>query len=394
MKALVIGAGMMGSALAYDLAHSDSVEKVILADIEPDRARSVAKRLNGRVEARRVDVGIAADVAAVMRGMDVAIGATSYTHNIALTKAAIDAGVHWCDLGGNMEVVAGQLALNAQAKNNNLCILPNCGLAPGMACVVAAGAAGRFSSVDEIHLRVGGLPQHPVPPLNYQLVFSAEGLINEYIEPADAIRAGEVTTVQSMLDLEELEFPAPFGTMEAFNTSGGVSTLTSMYRGRVRELDYKTIRYPGHCEKFRTLLDLGFASAEPIMVGSTMRTAREIFEEMLRRKLPSNGPDVVLMRVTVEGTAGGAHTALAYEMIDYYDESAQMTSMMRTTAFPTSIIAQMAAGGRIDRRGVLPPEQCVPLEPFLEELRKRNIIITERVSPPARGAGADPWSPA
>jgi lysine 6-dehydrogenase len=180
-----------------------------------------------------------------------------------------------------------------------------------------------------------------------------------------------------MTDLEDLEFPPPFNKLEAFNTSGGISTLTGMYKGKIDNLDYKTIRYKGHCEKFKMLLDLGFASAEPIMVGNSVRTARELFEEMLRRKLPANGPDVVLTRVTIKGKMNGTPKTLAYEMVDYYDDTVKITSMMRTTAFPTSIIAQMVVNGTISSRGVFPPEQCVPLDPFIAELKKRKIIIKE-----------------
>jgi lysine 6-dehydrogenase len=249
-----------------------------------------------------------------------------------------------------------------------------------MACAIAAGAAKKFDSVDEIHIRVGGLPQNPQPPLNYQLVFSPVGLVNEYLEPAERLHNGELQTVASMLDVEELEFPQPLGMMEAFNTSGGASTLVHMFKGKVKELDYKTIRYKGHCEKFRMLLELGFGSAEPIVLGDKTFTARELFEQMLLKKLPMNGPDIVLVRVSIQGMMNGTQKNLVYEMLDYYDKNLQMTSMMRTTAFPTSIIAQMAANGTITRRGVLPPEQCVPLEPFLSELKKRNIIIAETLS--------------
>lgn len=379
MKVLVLGAGMMGSAMAYDLAHSDGVKKVMLADIDEDRARKVAASIGRGVQSQKLDINYVDEVEDVLENYDIAIGATSYQHNIILTQSAIASGTHYCDLGGNMDVVGKQLEFHEKAKHANVLIIPNCGLAPGMACVIAAGAAKLFSKVEEIHIRVGGLPQHPQPPLNYQLVFAAEGLINEYIEPAEAIRDGTLQQVASMTDVEELEFPPPLGKLEAFNTSGGVSTLTRMFP-HVKALDYKTIRYKGHCEKFRTLLDLGFGSAEPIMVGNGIRTARELFEELLRRKLPSNGPDYVLMRVEIIGTLEGSHKTLAYEMIDAYDSSAKMTSMMRTTAFPTSIIAQMIGNGTINSRGVMPPEQCVPLEPFLTELAKRKIEIRKTLT--------------
>jgi lysine 6-dehydrogenase len=377
MKSLVIGAGMMGSAMAYDLVHSESVAEVLLADVSYERAEAVALSLGEKVHPLKLDVHYYDDVVYVMSTVDVAFGATSYTHNHLLARAAIEAGVHFCDLGGNMDVVDRQLLLGMRAKEAGVCVIPNCGLAPGMACVIAAGAAKKFEHVDEIHIRVGGLPQHPQPPLNYQLVFSAEGLINEYLEPAEAIRDGRIQKVESMTECEELEFPPPFGKLEAFHTSGGISTLTRMFDGKARNIDYKTIRYRGHCEKFKTLLELGFASAEPIIVGNSASTVREFFENLLRKKLTSNGPDVVLMRVTVSGTMDDRKRTLAYEMTDYYDTSLNMTSMMRTTAFPTSIIGQMVVSGTIAAHGVFPPEQCVPMEPFLAELRKRNIIVKE-----------------
>jgi lysine 6-dehydrogenase len=377
MKVLVIGSGMMGSAMAYDFIHSPGVEKVILADINEDQAKRSAQSIGGNIEPRKLDINQRNEVIALMKQVNVAAGATSYNHNVLLSSAAIEARVHFCDLGGNMDVVDRQIALADQARAAGVLILPNCGLAPGMACVIASGAAKKFSIVEELHIRVGGLPQHPQPPFNYQLVFSPEGLINEYLEPAEVIRNGEFFHVESMLDCEELEFPSPFGKMEAFNTSGGTSTLTRMFKGKVKELDYKTIRYKGHCEKFKTLLDLGFASSDPVQVGANMFTAREYFELLLKKKLPANGPDVVLTRVTVRGVLGGSPKTLAYEMIDYYDSTANMTSMMRTTAFPTSIIAQMVANGTIKERGVHPPEQCVPLDPFIAELKKRKIIINE-----------------
>lgn len=379
MKTLVIGAGMMGSAAAYDLANSPGVESVIVADRDGERATAVAASIGPKAEPATLDTGVEADVLALMRRVDGAIGATSYTHNVALTRAAIAARIHFCDLGGNMDVVDAQTGLDAAARGAGVLVLPNCGLAPGMACVIAAGAAMRFSSLDEIHIRVGGLPQRPVPPLNYQLVFSPEGLINEYIEPAEAIRGGRGVKLASMDDLERLSFPAPFADLEAFNTSGGTSTLTRMFAGKVKELDYKTIRYPGHCEKFRTLLDLGFAGSEPVIAGNTTRTVREFFEDLLRKRLASNGPDVVLTRVTVSGTLEGRRRTLAYEMVDYYDSALKMTSMMRTTSFPTSVILQMAIDGRIPDRGVKPPEQCVPLDPFVAELAKRKITFTTTV---------------
>jgi lysine 6-dehydrogenase len=130
-----------------------------------------------------------------------------------------------------------------------------------MVAVLVAHAAQHFDTIDEVHIRVGGLPQTPKPPLDYQLVFSVEGLINEYIEPARVIRDGKITTVESMTELESLSFPEPFAKMEAFQTSGGTSTLVETFLGKVRVLDYKTIRYVGHCAKFKAMIDLGLCDS-------------------------------------------------------------------------------------------------------------------------------------
>src|ERR1044072_7174306 len=133
-----------------------------------------------------------------------------------------------------------------------------------MVSVLAMHGAREVDQLDEIHIRVGGLPQNPRPPLDYQIVFSVEGLINEYVERARVIREGQLVEVESLTELETLDFPDPYGRMEAFQTSGGTSTLPETFAGRVKELDYKTIRYPGHCARFRLLLALRLATSETV----------------------------------------------------------------------------------------------------------------------------------
>lgn len=368
----------MGSALAYDLSRSEGVAHVTVADIDLKNAEKVAARLpSNKVRPVGLDVNYFDDVIELMRGHDCVIGAVSYRYNYALGKAAIEAGVHFCDLGGNDEVVEKQLSLNALARDRGVTIIPNCGLAPGLANILAAGGAAKFETLHSMKMRVGGLPQHPKPPLNYQLVFSAEGLLNEYSGSSVVIRGGRLAKVETLTEIESLDFPHPFGSLEAFHTSGGTSLLPKLYEGKVLDLDYKTIRYPGHCEKFKALLDIGFADNGPMTIGSNVLTEREIFIELLKRKLPWTGPDVVLLRVTVDGLRNGREQRLTYNLIDFHSETDNITAMMRTTSYPTSIIAQMLAAGSIAERGVLTPEQCVPVEPLIAELRNRGIDIRE-----------------
>jgi len=369
----------MGSALAFDLARSKGVEVVTLADQDLHRADEAAARIrSNKVRPTSIDVDFFDDVVSLMQGHDCAVGAVSYRFNHHLSKAAIEAGVHFCDLGGNDEVVQRQIALDALAKKQGVSIIPNCGLAPGLANILAARGAEQFDSVDSIHMRVGGLPQHPAPPLNYQLVFSVEGLINEYSGKSVVIRDRNIAEVDTMTEVEAIAFEPPFEKLEAFHTSGGTSMLPRMFEHKVDSLDYKTIRYPGHCERFKTLLDLGFASAEPLSFGSNVLTEKEVFFELLKRKLPFTGPDVVLLRVVVSGKKQDRNHTLTYNLVDFQDESNNITSMMRTTSYPTSVIAQLLAQNKIQQRGVSTPEQCVPLEPFLTEVRNRGIDIKEQ----------------
>ena len=368
MKVLVLGAGRMGYGAVFDLIRQPDVEQVTVADAVLERAQHVAS-LGPKVVPVQLDVSDDAAVTALMRGHASAISCVNYWYNEKLARAAIAAGTNFCDLGGNNSVVDAELALDAEARAAGVNVIPDCGLAPGMVAVLVAHAAARFTKLDEIHIRVGGLPQHPKPPLDYQLVFSVEGLINEYIERARIVRGGEIVEVESMTEVESLDFPPPFGTMEAFQTSGGTSTLPETFLGRVRELDYKTIRYPGHCAKFKTMIDLGLCSSEPL--GGVV--PRKLFGELLVRHLPADEPDVVLVRVEVRGDGG---RALRYDIIDRYDEAAGLSAMMRTTAFPASIVALMMARGQIATKGALPQERCVPPDPFMQELAARKIEVT------------------
>jgi lysine 6-dehydrogenase len=372
---LVLGAGRMGLGAVHDLVSQPDVTEVTVADVDVKKARAVASRFPaGRVKPVPIDVSDHQAVAGLMRGHAAAISCVNYWLNESLARGAITAGTHFCDLGGNNDVVAAELALDGQARAAGLNVIPDCGLAPGMVAVLVAHAVSRFESLEAIHIRVGGLPQNPRPPLGYQLVFSVEGLINEYIEPARIVRDGKITSVESMTELESLEFPQPFGIMEAFQTSGGTSTLPETLFGRVRDLDYKTIRYPGHCAKFKAMIDLGLCSSEPIDVDDTRVIPRRVFGDLLVRHLPHDEPDVVLVRVEVSG--GGK--CLRYDIIDRHDPTTGLSAMMRTTAFPAAIVALMMARGQTTAKGALPQERCIPPEPFLQELAKRNIRIEER----------------
>jgi lysine 6-dehydrogenase len=378
MKILVLGAGRMGYGAAFDLVHnSPHVTSVTVADFDLKKAEEVVSKVGGtRIEARHIDAANYDDVARLMRGHDAAISCVNYWLNESLSRAAIETGTNFCDLGGNNYVVDAQLALDAEAKTAGINIIPDCGLAPGMVSILAMHGAAKFDEIEEIHIRVGGLPQDPQPPLNYQLVFSVEGLINEYVEVARVIRDGKITEVESMTEIEGLAFDG-FPPLEAFQTSGGTSTLPDTFLGRIRELDYKTIRYAGHCEKFKAMIDLGLSSSDEIDVDSARVTPRKVLGELLQKNLPADGPDYVLVRLDFVGKKSGESRGLRYDIVDKQDEMTGLSAMMRTTAFPASIIAQMMARGDVLLRGATPQEKAIDPTDFVAELKRRSINITE-----------------
>ncbi len=376
MRILVLGAGRMGYGAAFDLVHnSPGVEGVTVADFDLKKAEEVAEKVGtSRVEAHHIDASNQSDVAQLMQGHDSAISCVNYWYNESLSRAAIDTGTNFCDLGGNNYVVDAQLALDEPAKAAGISIIPDCGLAPGMVSVLAMHGAANFDQLEEIHIRVGGLPQDPQPPLDYQLVFSVEGLINEYLEVARVIRDGQITEVPSMTELESLSFGG-FPPLEAFQTSGGTSTLPDTFLGKIKQLDYKTIRYAGHCDKFKTMIDLGLCSSEEIVADFVKVKPRKVFGELLTQHLPADGPDYVLVRLEFVGQSGGAAKKLRYDIVDKQDEQTGLSAMMRTTAFPASIIAQMMAKGEVLMRGATPQEKAIDPARFVAELERRNINI-------------------
>ncbi|KAA0003823.1 MAG: saccharopine dehydrogenase [Thermoplasmata archaeon] len=358
MGALILGGGMMGLAIAYDLIKNNVA--VTIADINENCLENMPY-VKKHVDFFPVDAKDNYSIKKVMRKNDIAISALPYDFNYQLAKNAIKCKTHFCDLGGNIEMVEKELSLHEKAKKADVLVIPDCGLAPGITNVICSYLIKKIHGIKEIHIRVGGLPQKPEGPLNYALFFSVHGLINEYVEKARIVKGGDVVEVESLTGIEEISFSS-FPELEAFYTSGGTSTLPKTFKGKIEELDYKTIRYKGHCEKMKLLKDLGFFN----------ENARADTEKNLERALKKNVPDVVLARVT-----GIGKEKIKMEFIDYFDSNENITAMMRTTGFSTSIIAQMILDGIIIEKGALPPEKCVPPNAFFEELKKRNIKIRE-----------------
>ena len=384
MKYLVIGSGRMAAGIVHDLIHFGNAERIICCDNSEHPLRDLEVRFKEHLNLIKYQISGAHEkekLIPILKEVDGVISAVPYEFNLNLTKWAIENSCHFVDLGGNNSVVEKQFQLHHAAVKAKVGIIPDCGLAPGMASVIVSHAISKLDETESVKIRVGGLPINPVGPLKYMLVFSVHGLINEYIEPAIILRDGEPKQVDSMTDLEIIKFPEPFGEVEAFYTSGGTSTLPQSYRGIITNLDYKTIRYPGHCGTFKTMIDLGFASEDPIEINGKIVSKRTLFEELLLDPLTYKSEDVVLIRVTAYGKKNKQALKLEYQAIEYPDAENNLTAMMRTTAFPAALALEMLVDGRISESGVLRQEKAIPAELYLRELVKRNIRFEVRESP-------------
>jgi lysine 6-dehydrogenase len=384
MRLLVVGAGMMARAVCHDFVRQTDVDRVDVADKDRKRlaefGRAVRSPKLGLYEADAAD---AAAMRQLMEPCDAAVSCVPYFHNLGLAQVAIATKTHFCDLGGNNDLVRAELALSAKAKKAGVTVVPDCGLAPGMVSILAADGVARLARTDSIRIRVGGLPRKPKPPLNYALVFSANGLINEYVEPCLVLREGKLTWREPLADVEELTFPRPFGRLEAFSTSGGSSTLPYTYRGKVKSLDYKTIRYPGHCAKVRLLFDLGLTDMKPIEVDGKRVIPRHLLIQRLEAVLPWEKDDVVLLRVEARGKGArekgikrsSGQRMITYELVDYADRRSGLTAMERTTGFSAAVVALMLGRGEVGCAGAFTGENCVPSAAYINELRERGLNL-------------------
>ena len=379
MKVVVLGAGLMGKEVARDLVASQAVEKIFLADVAPEAAKEFVSTLNtDKIEVVQLNAECDDALREVIARGNVVVNALFYTFNERVAKAAIDTGVHAVDLGGHIGGITEKvLDLNEEAAKKNVTIVPDLGVAPGMANILAGYGASNLDTVESIKLYVGGIPTEPKPPLHYTRVFSLEGVFDHYTEPSKAIQKGKLTEVPSLTGIEPIYFEE-FGVLEAFYTSGGISTLYKTFPN-VKTLEYKTIRYKGHAEKFKLLADLGFLSKDNIVqVDGQDINVRSVVREAIKKKLElGKKTDAVLLRAIIAGQKNEEKYTYEYEMVVHKDTEANVTAMARATASTISVVAQMIGNGLIEKRGVFPPEQIVPGKEYIQEMAKRGVDIKE-----------------
>lgn len=382
---MVLGAGRQGTAAAYDMGRWGDARRVILADRDLAIAQQSAERVNvllGRdlAEPLEIDVKNPHGLKEHFAGVDACLSAVPYIYNLEITKIALQAGVHYCDLGGHTGIARQQHSFDSQARSTGVSLIPNCGQVPGMGTTLSVYAMEMLDEPEDVYMWDGGIPQNPQPPFKYLLTFNIGGLTNEYAEPAIFLRDGKVTEVEPMTELEQVDFPKPIGTLEAFVAGGGTDTMPWTYEGKLRTLQNLTLRYPGHYAQLRAFYDLGLWSLDSIQVNGTNVVPREVFHTLFEPKVTfPEEKDLVIVRVRALGKKDGRPAEAFVEVIDYFDEQTGFSAMERSTGWSAAIVAEMMAHGRTPH-GSGGVEKMVPAKDFVDELDRRGVPVTRRLT--------------
>lgn len=350
---LVIGGGKIGSVVGALLArtHGDLRYRVTVADRSSAQLAELEREaVPGRLDTLLLDVTDPAQLHAALKGRFAVLSAAPYHLTVKVAEAAREAGVHYLDL---TEDVASTRHIRTLAEGARTALIPQCGLAPGFISIVAADLARSFDTLDSVRMRVGALPAYPSNALNYNLTWSTEGVINEYCEPCEAIVDGRIASVPALEEREEFSLDGVL--YEAFNTSGGLGTLCETLSGRVRTLNYRTIRYPGHAAIMKALLhDL------------RLKDRRGVLKDILENSLPATLQDVVIVFVTVSGMRDGHLQQETYARKIYSQVLAGRlrSAIQVTTASSLCAMLDLLAEGHLPQRGFVRQED-VALSSFL-----------------------------
>ena len=375
---LVLGCGNIGSVAAEDLAKTTDYE-IVVADNDLKRAENLAKRIgNSRVSAMRLDASDRRGSVRCLKGFDVVLGFLPGKLGYGLARACVEAGTDLVDVSFMAE---NPLTLNDRASTAGVLIVPDCGLAPGISNVLVGHAAAALDRIDSVHVMVGGLPERPVPPLEYVITWSPESLIDEYTRNARIIRGGKRVDAEVLSDLETIDFPG-VGRLEAFLTDG-LRTLLDTLKD-VPDMWEKTLRYPGHAAKIGALKGLGFFEDKEVAVGDIKFSPRKLTVKLLTDKLSRPKVcDIVAMKVEVSGVKNGKQLSYVYHLLDRCDTEHGITAMARTTAYPASIVAKLLAERAVKATGVIPPEKLgidgKVYRLFCNELKTRGIKVIEEL---------------
>lgn len=375
MRVTVIGAGAVGTELARRLAHLPELSVVQVCDSKARHLQALNVHQNPKIRSFQVDARDPYVLKTILQGSALVISCVPSEFNFALTELCISMGIHFLDLGGNDRLLERQLSLNEAAQNAGVHVITNCGFAPGLTNVLCLQAIDQFEQVDAAQVRVGDLPIDPTPPFNFSAGWSVERIIEDYTNPVHLIEEGALTTYDPLTHLETLYFPEPFGKLEAFCTQGGMAALAGGVLGRVRNLDHKTIRWPGHNAQMRFLLALGFGDTQSIDV-RTHLSYRDVLIRRMRQRLSTPVEDAMMLRLLVRGIRDGRKQTVVIEMLETFDADTGTAAIKKCTAAPVVALVSMFLKGAIQGGGAATPEHVVPHAQYLSAVEEAGLTFS------------------
>lgn len=379
-NALVLGAGMVGSVIAEDLAQSGF--NVMVADVNPNALERVSTRSKGAVVVKAADCSDASVITAMANDVDIVFGALPSWLGLNALRAVIESKTSYCDISFMEE---DPRSLDTMARDRGVTCVVDFGVAPGMSHLLCSYATHILDSCDRLDIVVGGLPVDQQWPWEYKAPFSPRDVIDEYLRPARLVEEGKMVTREALSEVELIDLPG-VGTLEAFNTDGLRTLCDTLNVPNMRE---RTLRYPGHAALMRVLRAGGFFNTEPLQLGDQSicpidMTAKILIDEWTYEE---GEADLTVMRVEAEGRKDTENVILRWDLLDYYDAQANQSSMSRTTAFPCAAIGRMIADEMIDSPGVHPPEYFGGMNEIVDrlfsDLESRNVHFNQTLEPTA-----------
>lgn len=376
MKVVVLGTGMIGRTIVYELSKSDVFDEVIAVD----GLRSSLDGCLNSIESSKVSGKVVAfdnkdSLVSVLEEADIAVACLPHFLSLTTIEAAIEANCNLVDLVGSN--FAEKKELHELAKEAGVLIVPGCGVAPGIVNFLAARGAELLDEAEEATMICGGIPRNPMPPLWYQVVFRLESVMGLYTKNPFAVENGELIELTPFSGIEKIDFPDPIGECEAVISDGHSVVFT--LKDKIKNIYEKTVRHKGHFDKMKLLYELGFLAEQPIKVEgmdiSPKQFTMSLIEPLLRGQ---SKEDVTVLRVTVSGLKDKENMRLEWEMVDFYNKEKERTSMANVTGIPAVIMTEWIAKGKIRKVGVIPPEELIvgdSFNPFIDELKRHGIEI-------------------
>jgi len=375
-KVVILGAGMVGSAMAADLARDDAFQ-VTVVDGRAEALDRVQRTLGQGVRTQRADLSSTEGLLGAAGQADLVLGALASTLGLRTLRAMIEAGKTYCDISFMAE---NAWELDELARQRGATAVVDCGVAPGVSNLLAGYATVLLERTERIEIYVGGLPAERRWPFEYKAGFAPSDVLEEYTRPSRVVEHGQVVVKEALSEPELMDFPV-VGTLEAFNTDG----LRSLaYNLQVPFMKEKTLRYPGHIELMRVFRHTGLFSREPLQVGGVTVRPLDVTSALLfpRWAFDEGEADVTVMRVLAEGTRAGQRTRLVWDLFDRYDPASGLRSMSRTTGFAATSMLRLMARGMVPEPGVFAPELLARkpglAEAFLAEYEGRGIQVRHR----------------